>query len=648
MVEIVEATDLKPSDLNGLADPYVNGQLGRYGFQTKTQKRTLAPKWQEEFKIPICTWESPSVLLLEVHDKDHFRDDNLGCCSVNIGDLRGRQRRDMWLPLQNVNTGRLHLAVTVCEVDKEEEVHLSNEELSNKKENTNSMASESSQQDSDPTVSSEKVPKLVDQFEPIDIEGQEQTGIWVHHPGDHVFQTWEPRKGRTRPPKIQIHKENNDFINISGSVASGNHHNDSSSDSEDSEGNRVRPPGTIRRGIRKIGSIFNRGSKDETPHNTGEIAPTPSPNVGSVDEKDSHVKFLEVGDNTGVKGHRANKESISPGSCEPESPSKGNMKGMAKSILKQAGRSAHSVKHAFSMKGTKKSKGDPKTDAGPDDFEPVALLVSGIDIMSTEKTDKENSQGPYLSDELMGYSPKIEGKSIDSASPSGLEMESPHAQENIQVGPFGFGRDINKPLVRNVSLKGMECSDEDVADQADAHSQMCSFDTQRDTRKRLERKVSFQCADMTDDDMAATPRDMQGQVVPSDSPRATGEQLIRKASFQGSERSGDDMTAPMGVHCQVDPSDSTIGITEPLLRNISLEGVDRSDDNLAASKDMQGRVAAPNSARDTGDPPIRIASLPPTDKSDDDVAGHAGVHDHVGPSDSAGDIGESQEVTISR
>ncbi|KAL5204367.1 hypothetical protein ABZP36_009238, partial [Zizania latifolia] len=44
---------LEPSDPNGLADRYVQGHLGPYRFQTKIHKKTLIPKWMEEFKIPI-------------------------------------------------------------------------------------------------------------------------------------------------------------------------------------------------------------------------------------------------------------------------------------------------------------------------------------------------------------------------------------------------------------------------------------------------------------------------------------------------------------------------------------------------------------------------------------------------------------------
>lgn len=102
-------------DVSGLADPYVKGQLGAYRFKTKILRKTLAPKWQEEFKIPILTWDSSNILNIEVQDKDRFSDDSLGDCSVNIAEFRGGQRNDMWLPLQNIKMGRLHLAITVLE-----------------------------------------------------------------------------------------------------------------------------------------------------------------------------------------------------------------------------------------------------------------------------------------------------------------------------------------------------------------------------------------------------------------------------------------------------------------------------------------------------------------------------------------------------
>lgn len=64
--------------VSGLADPYVKGKIGAYRFKTKIKRKTLSPTWQEEFKIPIFTWDTPSILNIEVKDKDRFVDDTLG------------------------------------------------------------------------------------------------------------------------------------------------------------------------------------------------------------------------------------------------------------------------------------------------------------------------------------------------------------------------------------------------------------------------------------------------------------------------------------------------------------------------------------------------------------------------------------------
>ena len=39
-------------------------------------------------------------------------------CSVNINDFRDGHRHDMWLALENVKVGRLHLAITVVEANE--------------------------------------------------------------------------------------------------------------------------------------------------------------------------------------------------------------------------------------------------------------------------------------------------------------------------------------------------------------------------------------------------------------------------------------------------------------------------------------------------------------------------------------------------
>ncbi|KAG4950132.1 hypothetical protein JHK86_043371 [Glycine max] len=54
------------------------GRMSNHSFRAKIQRKTLTPKWHEEFKIPIITWEFDNVLGIAVRDKDHFYDDILG------------------------------------------------------------------------------------------------------------------------------------------------------------------------------------------------------------------------------------------------------------------------------------------------------------------------------------------------------------------------------------------------------------------------------------------------------------------------------------------------------------------------------------------------------------------------------------------
>ncbi|KAF6165086.1 hypothetical protein GIB67_000670 [Kingdonia uniflora] len=207
-LEMIEASDMKPSDLNGLSDPYVKGQLGTYKFRTKIQKKTLSPKWHDEFKIPIYSWEVPNALILEVLDKDYYFDDTLGDCSIDISNLRGGRRHDMWLPLQNIKMGRLHLAITILDASAD-----------GKSGNTSSSSSE--------TIPS--LEKLLDNedflLEPI---------------------------GKITRPGPKTRKNGNSSISNIVSNRSGH-----SSSFEKPEGDITKPAGAFQRSLRKIRSVFH-------------------------------------------------------------------------------------------------------------------------------------------------------------------------------------------------------------------------------------------------------------------------------------------------------------------------------------------------------------------------------------------------------
>jgi hypothetical protein len=279
---------------------------------------------------------------------------------LNINEFRDGQKYDKWLPLQNVKMGRLHLRITVFE-DKEKEADSAcDQETIDIEEKKDSFVNETTNKSSFSSVSSEKSPKLADNFEPINIEGQQETGVWVHHPGNEVCQTWEPRKGKNRRLDTEIRGEPNDISdNCNNSTVSESLNNDSSSPDDNAEDKRRMK--TVRKGLHKIGSVFRRSQKKYDRSNSiPEEAPSPHDNIRSVNApKAVGVKFV-MDDNIG--GFPIGKIQVEGGSPEgsgsgPDSPAKRDVKDMAKNIYKHAEKSARSLKHVLSRK-TRKSKGD--------------------------------------------------------------------------------------------------------------------------------------------------------------------------------------------------------------------------------------------------------------------------------------------------
>lgn len=234
----------------------------------------------------------------------------------------------------------------------------------NKEDTQTSFASDTTNKGSFSSVISDKSPSVADNFEPINIEGQEETGIWVQKPGAEISQIWEPRKGKTRRIDNQVQRVPND----------GSPNNESSSTDENQEGSR-NPMKSVGRGLRKIGSVFHRHGKKEEfligsidEEESQSQSQSPRINVKAINRKDVGVNFI-VDDN--LSGPLSGK-SVECESLDPEDNSgKGHMKDVAKSFLKQAEKSAKQLKHAFSRKGSKKARDgqheiDPEFDSGSD------------------------------------------------------------------------------------------------------------------------------------------------------------------------------------------------------------------------------------------------------------------------------------------
>ncbi|XP_051151862.1 C2 domain-containing protein At1g53590-like [Andrographis paniculata] len=420
VVEVLEAADMKPSDMNGLADPYVKGKLGPYRFRSKTKKKTLAPKWREEFKIPICTWDTLNMLMIEVHDKDHIFDDKLGDCCVNVNELRDGQRHDMWLPLQNIKTGRLHLAVTVLEENGEKQGALSTTEVNGDHKEI-PFEADSSQKDYKGDLSqggsfssrtSEKSPKVADKFEPINIEGQTETGIWIHHPGSEVVQVWQPRKGKNR--HLDSHKlvgqVQVDVADSQGSFKSkgaGSGPIDGSSTDESTESTKSNSKNSFRRGLSKIGSMFHRSPRDKdkpTSPREEELEPSPRDNILASDDKEVGVKLI------------LDSDLISP-SSKPSKDCKKDPDAPHNEDTKPPGNSAGGLRSTFSRKVSRSvSKAEPRS------------LATHNDGVSESSDDDETLPSPT-------YGLLIPGSPVSAFVP-GSGNNSSKSLDNNQTSPL--------------------------------------------------------------------------------------------------------------------------------------------------------------------------------------------------------------------
>ncbi|XP_065016458.1 C2 domain-containing protein At1g53590-like isoform X1 [Musa acuminata AAA Group] len=386
-LEMLEGADMKPSDFNGLSDPYVKGHLGPYRFQTKIQRKTLSPKWLEEFKIPISSWEGTNVLVLQVRDKDTIFDDILGNCSVNINDLRGGQRHDMWLSLQNVKMGRIHLAITVLEEElQKEQKDLSDEEIISK--TTEPMTSRSDEKAEKLNTEVYHHHKMADEFEPINIKGQEKIGLWVHRPGSDVSQKWEPRKGRARYPDTRLHREDNGSTKSpSRSSSPRSRQSDSGSNEESADGKKPRLK-IIKNGLHKLSSVFHRSPRKGSPRQCQEVVapPPPPPNLWPIGEKRTSIKVIMpdgFDEKNGVP--KLDEERCNSEISERESPGKGSS--MLQTPKNFISKSSKSLKSVLSRKESDKLK----------------------EVQSPGAEDKDNSQGTNSSSDGLVDDPLVIG-----------------------------------------------------------------------------------------------------------------------------------------------------------------------------------------------------------------------------------------------
>lgn len=273
---------------------------------------------------------------------------------------------------------------------------------------------------------------MADEFEPIDYEGKPETGVWVQRPGTEVAQVWEPRKGKNRLMDSQIlgargiESNGNSKSSVQSSCG-----NDSSGTDESQEGSENRSKHRVRRGLQKVKTVFRRNSGKEDRHRSFESqVSSPRDNIRSTNDKGTNVKFV-IEDNLSSPGGTPKVEGRDGAEGNGiESPNKGNMKDMAKSILKHAGNSARGLKSALSRKGSNKSKGDSGS------------IPAGGDISAGSDSSDEDSLP-------LPTKPDVGLDTIVANPVSGVELKTVVAHPVAAIGSDSFKSD--EPIIQKTS-----------------------------------------------------------------------------------------------------------------------------------------------------------------------------------------------------
>jgi Ca2+-dependent lipid-binding protein len=98
--DILDASDLPAADRNGYSDPYCKIILnGQEVYKTATHKKTLNPKWNESFEIPVPS-RTAAKFRIEVFDRDlGDKDDFLGAAEAQLQVLDPFQSQEVRLRL---------------------------------------------------------------------------------------------------------------------------------------------------------------------------------------------------------------------------------------------------------------------------------------------------------------------------------------------------------------------------------------------------------------------------------------------------------------------------------------------------------------------------------------------------------------------
>ncbi|EFJ29672.1 plant synaptotagmin [Selaginella moellendorffii] len=122
-VTVVEGRNLAPKDRSGKSDPYLKLQYNKIQRKTKTIQQNLNPVWNQEFEFD--EYGDGEYIKIKCYDADMLmNDENMGSARINLHSLEANTPRDVWIPLEKIDTGEIHLLLEAVDTrDSETEDH---------------------------------------------------------------------------------------------------------------------------------------------------------------------------------------------------------------------------------------------------------------------------------------------------------------------------------------------------------------------------------------------------------------------------------------------------------------------------------------------------------------------------------------------
>ncbi|OEL23269.1 hypothetical protein BAE44_0015712 [Dichanthelium oligosanthes] len=108
-VRVVEGRVLTANSKSGKCDPYVKLQYGKALYRTKTLSHTVRPVWNDNFEFDEIA--GGEYLKIKCYNADMFGDESIGSARVNLEGLLDGASRDVWVPLEKVDSGEIRLEI---------------------------------------------------------------------------------------------------------------------------------------------------------------------------------------------------------------------------------------------------------------------------------------------------------------------------------------------------------------------------------------------------------------------------------------------------------------------------------------------------------------------------------------------------------